>query len=192
MALKVVAQRGDTVMLADPDSGPGVLLVRPGRDPEMFHRDAAFARGYWRAADGPVPDVAEDVVAELAAFNAGWEQTQRLLSGEETSRSAEPEDEEATRSSLDDGSLRLRGIITEDRRQDVTPGHDNLHHYWTRDPVGLAKWVNNPHPARTLHAHLVEKGISSERAWEMVNVWHKEVFGIYPGEKKGKNPLGPG
>lgn len=75
---------------------------------------------------------------------------------------------------------------------DVTPGHDNLHHYWTRDPIGLRRWVHAEHPATTLHALLMEHGISSERAWEMANVWHKEVFGIYPGEKKGKNPLGPG
>lgn len=74
---------------------------------------------------------------------------------------------------------------------DVTPGHEQLHHYWTKDPRGLAKWVKNPHPATALHRHLM-KYVGSERAWEMANVWHHEVFGIYPGEKKGHNPVGPG
>ncbi len=28
---------------------------------------------------------------------------------------------------------------------DLNPGN-NLKHYWTRDPRGLAKWVTKPHP----------------------------------------------
>jgi len=89
---------------------------------------------------------------------------------------------------LRDRALRLAGVRVAGK--DVTPGHDQLHHYWTRGP-GLAKWAKSPHPWTALYNHLV-KYVGPERAKRMAAQWHKEVFGIWPGEKKGKNPVGPG
>lgn len=89
---------------------------------------------------------------------------------------------------LDHGSLRLRGILA-DRRKDVTPGHDELHHYWTKGE-GLAKWANSPHPWTALYHHLL-KYVGPQRAKRMAAQWHREVFGIWPGER-GANKLGPG
>lgn len=75
--------------------------------------------------------------------------------------------------------------------KDVTPGGEQLHHYWTKDKEGLAKWAGSPHPFTALYRHLV-KHVGPERAKRMAAKWHKEVFGIWPGEKAGKNPAGPG
>jgi hypothetical protein len=90
---------------------------------------------------------------------------------------------------LRDRTLRLLGVDL--RGVDVTPGNDQLHHYWTRDPRGLAKWAKSPHPWTALYRHLV-KYVGPERAKRMAAQWHHEVFGIWPGHKKGKNPVGPG
>jgi phage portal protein BeeE len=67
---------------------------------------------------------------------------------------------------------------------------EQLHHYWTKGE-GLAKWVGSPHPWTTLMHHL-EKHVDPERAKRMAAQWHHEVFGIWPGEKAGSNPAGPG
>lgn len=74
--------------------------------------------------------------------------------------------------------------------KDVTPGNDELHHYWTKGP-GLAKWASSPHPWTTL-VNLLSKYVSRERAKRMASAWFHEVFGYYSGSRKGKNPVGPG
>ena len=74
---------------------------------------------------------------------------------------------------------------------DVTPGKDRLHHYWTRSPEGLAKWASSPHPWTTLVAHLT-KHVGLAKAKIFASKWFKEVFGIWSGERKGRNPWGPG
>jgi phage portal protein BeeE len=76
---------------------------------------------------------------------------------------------------------------------DVTPGHDELHHYWTRGE-GLAKWAGSPTPWTTLEHHL-EKFVGPERAKRMAAEWFHEVFGFWPGSDKnrvahGKPPRG--
>lgn len=69
---------------------------------------------------------------------------------------------------------------------------ERLHHYWTRDPEGLAKWAVPMHGAWTrLYRHL-RKHVGSERAKRMASEWFHEVFGIWSGERKGSNPVGPG
>lgn len=73
---------------------------------------------------------------------------------------------------------------------DTTPGHDQLHHYWTKGP-GLAKWASNPHPWTTLVV-LLTKYVGRRRAERMASAWFKEVFGYWSGDRKGKNPVGPG
>lgn len=67
---------------------------------------------------------------------------------------------------------------------------EQLHHYWTKGE-GLAKWATHPHPWTALYHHLV-KYVSPERAKRMASEWFHEVFGIWPGERKGKNPVGHG
>lgn len=68
---------------------------------------------------------------------------------------------------------------------------NQLKHYWTRDPRGLAKWATKPHPWTALYREL-RKHVGNERAKRMASQWFKDVFGIWPGERKGSNPVGPG
>ncbi len=74
---------------------------------------------------------------------------------------------------------------------DAVPDRDKLKHYWTKTAEGLAKWATHPHPWTALYRHLV-KYVGRERAQRIASQWFKEVFGIWPGERGGKNPLGPG
>lgn len=75
---------------------------------------------------------------------------------------------------------------------DLNPGdgNDNLKEYWTRGP-GLARWAGTPKPWTALYTQLL-KYMSSSRAERTASQWFKEVFGIWSGERKGKNPAGPG
>ena len=71
------------------------------------------------------------------------------------------------------------------------PGY--LKWYWTKSPEGLAKWMNHPHPWTELFKHLSHgKGLSTQQAERIASQWFHDVFGIWPGERKGKNPAGPG
>lgn len=75
----------------------------------------------------------------------------------------------------DTDALRLRGILTDRAAgHDITPGHDELHHYWTRGP-GLAKWAESPKPWTTLVAHLT-KYVGPEKAKIYASRWFIEVF----------------
>lgn len=74
---------------------------------------------------------------------------------------------------------------------DLNPGDNQLKHYWTRDPRGLAKWATHPHPWTALRNHLI-KFVGRERANRIASEWFHDVFGIWPGERKGQNPFGPG
>lgn len=74
---------------------------------------------------------------------------------------------------------------------DVTPSNDDqLREYWTKGE-GLAKWANSPHPWTTLVRRLT-KHVGRERAERIASQWFHLVFGLWPGEHKGKNPAGPG
>lgn len=55
-----------------------------------------------------------------------------------------------------------------------------LHHYWTRDPRGLRKWVDSPHPWTSLHRHLI-KFMDDEEAKRCASQWFHEVFGFWSG-----------
>lgn len=93
--------------------------------------------------------------------------------------------------------LQLAGVDLDDEARlagkDVTPGHDELHHYWTRGK-GLAKWAKSAKPWTTLKRHL-EKYVGPERAKRMAAQWFHEVFGFWPGSDlnrvtHGKPPRG--
>jgi hypothetical protein len=72
-----------------------------------------------------------------------------------------------------------------------SPGRDDqLKTYWTRGE-GLAKWADDPHPWTALYHHLV-KYMEPERAKRTAAQWFHTVKGYWPGDQKGKNPVGPG
>lgn len=65
-----------------------------------------------------------------------------------------------------------------------------LKKYWAFGE-GRQKWANSPHPYTTL-VTLLEKYVSPRVAKGLAaNIFHM-AFGIWPGERKGENPLGPG
>jgi hypothetical protein len=100
---------------------------------------------------------------------------------------------------LRDRTLRLLGVDL--RGVDVTPGNDQLHHYWTRGK-GLAKWRGSPHPWTTLVALLTRhRHVGPQKAKVFASRWFHEVFGYYSGSDlhrvhSGKPPrgdrIGPG
>lgn len=88
---------------------------------------------------------------------------------------------------------RVLAMATRAAGQDITPGHDQLHHYWTRGE-GLAKWRDSPHPWTTLRDHLL-KYVSPHKAVLMASKWFEEVFGYTAGSDlhrldSGKPPRG--
>jgi hypothetical protein len=72
----------------------------------------------------------------------------------------------------------------------VASDRNKLKDYWIRGE-GASKWIGHPHPWTALYRELV-KHVGKERAQRMASQWFKEVYGIWPGERKGKNPRGPG
>lgn len=77
---------------------------------------------------------------------------------------------------------------------DINPANDykarRLKHYWTRG-AGLAKWATSAHPWTTLVAHL-SKHMPPHLAKGLASNYFKAVFGYWPGERKGQNPVGRG
>jgi hypothetical protein len=80
---------------------------------------------------------------------------------------------------------------------DVTPGHDELHHYWVAGP-GLARWAGSPTPWTTLLKLLVEH-VKPPKPLEVLkrfaSRWYIEVFHYSAGSDKarvahGKPPRG--
>jgi phage portal protein BeeE len=69
-------------------------------------------------------------------------------------------------------------------------GGAQLHSYWTKGE-GLAKWASSPHPWTALYRHLV-RHMPPGKAKRTAAQWFHDVFGIWPGHRKGKNPGGPG
>ncbi len=84
--------------------------------------------------------------------------------------------------------------------KDITPGHDELHHYWTRGK-GLAKWLGHLHEWTALYHHLLKYAPNPEAAKRWASAWFHEVKGFWPGAdlhrvEHGKPPrgkrIGPG
>jgi hypothetical protein len=73
---------------------------------------------------------------------------------------------------------------------DTNLGGERLHYWWTKGP-GLARWANSPHPWTALYTQLREH-VGAAKAKRMASAWFHEVFGIWSGERKGDNPVGPG
>lgn len=68
---------------------------------------------------------------------------------------------------------------------DTTPGDEELHHYWTRDPEGLDKWKYSPKPWTTLVDELTPK-VGLEKAKLFASRWFIEVFGYAAGSDKNR------
>lgn len=76
---------------------------------------------------------------------------------------------------------------------DLHPGDGNaraLKNYWTRG-AGLARWANTAHPWTTLYMHLL-KYMPPAKAKRTASQWFHDALGYWPGERKGKNPVGKG
>lgn len=75
-----------------------------------------------------------------------------------------------------------------------TPGYNGarqLHQYWTRGE-GLAKWVDKLHPWTALHRHLSKYIHDPGKLNRTTAQWFHDATGLWSGERKGKNPVGPG
>ena len=90
-----------------------------------------------------------------------------------------PEDEAHRAVELDDDEiLRLAG-------HDIEPGHNYFEHYWTKDPEGLAKWVDSPRPWTTLLAHL-SKFMEPEEAKKTASLWFEKTMGYSAGSDENR------
>lgn len=67
---------------------------------------------------------------------------------------------------------------------------ERLKIYWTKGP-GLAKWADDPHPWTALYHHLL-KYLTPDLAKRTAAQWFHDAKGYWPGDQKGKNPVGPG
>lgn len=97
---------------------------------------------------------------------------------------------EAAGSEIEDDDDAHDDLVDVPDPEPATEARYNIKDYWIHGE-GRAKWVGKPHPWTALYHHLV-KHMPPEQAKRTAAQWHKDVFGIWPGEKKGKNPLGPG
>lgn len=72
---------------------------------------------------------------------------------------------------------------------------DEFEKYWTREE-GLARWATHAHPWTTLRNLLrqipLKHGRGPRDPEGLASHYFKVVFGIWPGERKGDNPVGPG
>lgn len=89
----------------------------------------------------------------------------------------------------DDAAERAAEWAAELDDMDRAAGNE-LEHYWKRGE-GRAKWVGHAHPWTALYRHLRDK-VGPARAKRIASQWFRDVFGMWPGERKGANPAGRG
>jgi 8-oxo-dGTP pyrophosphatase MutT (NUDIX family) len=65
------------------------------------------------------------------------------------------------------------------------PGHDQLHHYWTQDPDGLAQWADHPHPYTALYQEILKHVHEPAKAHAIAAAWYHDVFHHWPAEGRG-------
>lgn len=88
-------------------------------------------------------------------------------------------------------------IVPPDQRATQRPqkgkGYNNgeLKEYWTRDPEGLAKWRDHPHPWTALYGHILKHVKNVEKAKAITSAWYKDVFGHMPNEGKHEKKNAP-
>ena len=173
-------------------------------------------------SDRPLPAPRADLsvsrderIRQLMATGMTRKQATEQIRQENASRSTEPDEDDIERADYDDhpgepdDEMRARAQAClddcdEDAEEpddadydmyraagaDTNLGGERLHYWWTKGP-GLARWVNSPHPWTALYTQLREH-VGAARAKRMASAWFHEVFGIWSGERKGSNPVGPG
>jgi hypothetical protein len=114
----------------------------------------------------------------------------------------EPEDDLDDESDEDDGDLtddddeeddelgRAEDAELDDEILRMAVDGDEFQAYWTRGK-GLKRWATKLHPWQTLH-RLLLKHPGIRDAEGLASHYFHVVFGIWPGERKGQNPAGPG
>lgn len=83
------------------------------------------------------------------------------------------------------------GDVRSQSNLDNTPEGRKLWRYWTKGP-GRAKWAGSAHPYTALVRALRAAGVPERSVKGLAANMFKAVFGIWPGERKGKNPVGKG
>jgi hypothetical protein len=107
------------------------------------------------------------------------------VDGQETDLSVWQADRSAPAEIADELNAKLYALAFPDEPvaaaagHDVTPGHDELHHYWTVGE-GRREWVDSPKPWTTLVA-LLTKHVGPEKAKVYASRWFFEVKGYYAG-----------
>jgi hypothetical protein len=91
-----------------------------------------------------------------------------------------------------DWSAPVGPFTDEELRADTHPGDaGQLKKYWL-SKEGLAKWATKPHPWTALYHHILKHVGNPEKAKRIASQWYHDHFGHWPGERKGKNPVGKG
>lgn len=173
--LTTYAVRDDGALLVV--SGPAAVVVGPDGDMWVTGRDAALSRGSWSPSAAPVPEIGPGTLAELERYR-----TDLLGSQPPSAVPRMTMDYPVDVTFPDQAESRAAG-------HDTTPGHDELHHYWTVGE-GAGKW----HDFTTLYDHLVPH-VGPARAKRMAAAWFHERYGIWPGSDlnrvaHGKPPRG--
>lgn len=149
-----------------------------------------------RLDDGIIERVTVDL-REVSVVEAGAYAEHAAISGVRSAAEDEPDDEQTEESR--ERLARARGLVA--ARLPLLPlepppfqradsDGSNLKQYWTKGP-GLAKWAKSPHPWTALYNHL-KKHMPAAKAKRVASQWFHDVFGIWPGEREGKNPAGKG
>lgn len=101
--------------------------------------------------------------------------------------------EDAPTSHLEAARALLDGLpdLRSQSNLDNTPDGRKLWDYWLRG-AGAAKWVGSAHPYTTLTAALRAAGVPGKSIKGLAANLFKAKFGIWPGERKGDNPVGKG
>jgi hypothetical protein len=107
--------------------------------------------------------------ASATAEDAFHEQARQIMGIADTSRSLTPTEEDEVSRALDG---------------------DEFEAYWTRGE-GLPRWAPKPHPWRTLR-RLLRKHPEIRDPEGLASHYYHIVFKMWPGERKGANPVGPG
>ena len=166
----------DTLRVVGPDKNDlGTLTLRDGKI-EASSPGCEVYLSRWRSSG--ISD--EDTFAAL--LDGGWSNGYVHITGEPDGPDAEgPMEDDAKAKAARSRQLAL--LDTRALGHDVTPGHDELHHWWTKGP-GLARWIGSPHQYTTLHAELVKatKGkLPPGEIDRMAASWVREVTGFWPG-----------
>lgn len=89
-----------------------------------------------------------------------------------------------------DAEARHRALLVAGIIEARAVDDNELKRYWTVGE-GLKRWRFSPHPWTKLR-NLLRKHVGPGRAERMASAWFREVFGYWPGHRKGDNPVGPG